>query len=83
MLSKSSQQVADKAKTLYEQHYRAEFEAGHSGEFLCIEPESKDCFLGATFDEAVNKAIDAHPERLTYTLRIGHPAAFHLGMIQP
>jgi hypothetical protein len=82
MLSETSQKVADKAKALYEQRYRSELEAGHRGEFVCIEPESEDYFLGATFDEAVNKAIDAHPERLTYTLRIGHAAAFRVGTPQ-
>jgi hypothetical protein len=38
-------------------------------------------FLGKTFDDAVNKAIDAYPDRLTHTLRIGHSAALHLGAL--
>jgi hypothetical protein len=79
MLSESSRRVASKAKALYETKYRTEFEENHHGEYVCIEPESGDYFLGATFDEAVNKAIDAYPNRLTYTLRVGHAAALHLG----
>lgn len=82
MLSETSQRVADKAKTLYERKYRAELEATHRGKFVCIEPASEDYFLGASFDEAVNKAIDAYPDRLTYTLRVGHAAALHLGVLR-
>ncbi len=78
MLSEQAQQVAAKAKWLYEEKYRAELEEHHRGEFVCIEPESEDYFVGATFDDAVNKAIDAHPDRLTYTLRVGHAAALYL-----
>ncbi len=49
--------------------------------FVCIEPESGDYFLGKSFDDAVNQAIDAYPDRLTHTLRVGHAAALHLGVM--
>ena len=52
MLSDESKRVADKAKTLYDQKYRESLEKDHHSEFVCIEPESGDYFLGATFDEA-------------------------------
>jgi len=81
MLSRESKIVADKAKRLYEEKYRQTLEEGHCGEFLCIEPKSGEYFLGATFDEAVNKSMDAYPDRLTHTLRIGHSAALHLGVM--
>jgi hypothetical protein len=42
---------------------------------------SGNFFVGVTFDEAVNAAIDAFPDRLTHTLRIGHAAALHLGVL--
>ena len=82
MISEKMRQVATKAKSLYEAKYRTQLEENHRGEFVCIEPESEDCFLGATFDEAVNKAIDAYPDRLTHTLRVGHAAALHLGVMR-
>ncbi len=83
MLSEKSERIAEQAKRLYEQKYRSQLEAGHRGEFVCIEPESEEYFLGATLDEAVNKAVDVHPDRLTYTLRVGHAAALHIGMLRP
>jgi len=83
MLSRESKMVASNARKLYDEKYRRSLEASNHGEFVCIEPESGECFLGATFDEAVNKSMDAYPDRLTHTLRIGHSAALHLGaMIQ-
>lgn len=82
MLSDQSKQIAAKAKAMYEANFRSQLEEKHHGEFVCIEPESGDYFLGQTFDEAVNKAIDAYPDRLTYTLRVGHAAAFHLGVMK-
>jgi len=81
MLSRESKRVADKARSLYDEKYRQSLEGSNHGEFVCIEPESGVCFLGATFDEAVNKSMDAYPDRLTHTLRIGHSAALHLGVI--
>ncbi len=81
MLSRESKRIAERARSLYDEKYRQSFEGSNHGEFVCIEPESGACFLGATFDEAVNKSIDAYPDRLTHTLRIGHSAALHLGVI--
>jgi hypothetical protein len=79
MLTGESQRVADQAKRLYEEKHRETLEKNHFGAFVCIEPQSGEYFLGKTFDDAVNKAIDAHPDRLTHTLRVGHAAALHLG----
>jgi hypothetical protein len=80
MLTNESRHVADRAKRLYEEKYRQSLEKSDLGAFVCIEPDSGEYFLGKTFDDAVNKAIDAHPDRLTHTLRIGHAAALHLGV---
>lgn len=81
MMSEESKVVAQKAREFYESRLRDELERNHSGKYACIEPVSGSYFLGDTFDEAVNAALDAFPERLTHTLRIGHSAALHLGVI--
>jgi hypothetical protein len=83
MISEESKAVADSARRIYESQLREELEQKHSGKYACIEPVSGRCFLGDTFDEAVNAASDAFPERLTHTLRIGHSAALHLGVLAP
>ena len=81
MLSDESKQIAVKSKKLYDERLRAKLEASDHGKFVCIEPQSGEHFVGDTFDDAVNKAIDAYPDRLTHTLRVGHSAALHLGVM--
>ena len=79
MISRETKSVAEEARIIYESRLREILEQSHFGRYVSIEPESGHHFLGDTFDEAVNLAIDAYPNRLTYTIRIGHVAAFHLG----
>ena len=64
MLTENLKQIAVKAKLLYQERLRARLEADNRGDFVCIEPKSGEYFLGRTFDDAVNKAIDAFPDRL-------------------
>ena len=83
MVSEESKAVAESARRIYLFRLREELEQKHSGKYVCIEPLSGRYFLGDTFDRAVNAAIDAFPERLTHTLRVGHSAALHLGALVP
>ena len=79
MMSNEMKLVSAKAKQLYESQFREGLEHGALGRYVSIEPESGDHFLGNTFDEAVNAALEKYPDRLTHTLRVGHRAALHLG----
>ncbi len=79
MISSAAKTVIAKANELYESRLRERLESTECGRYVAIEPESGDYYLGDTFDEAVNAALDAHDDRLTYTIRIGHGAALHLG----
>ena len=81
MLSDKSKQIANKSKKLYDEQLREKLEGSDHGKFVCIEPQSGEYFVGDTFDDAVNKAIDTYPDRLTYTLRVGYSAALHLGVM--
>jgi hypothetical protein len=71
--------IADAAKRIYESELRSTLEAEHRDEFVAIEPESKEHFLGKTFLQAAMAAKTAYPERKSFVVRIGHEAAFHLG----
>jgi hypothetical protein len=81
MISEESKSVAEKARRIYESQYRDDLERKHEGKYLCIEPRSGRHFLGETFDQAVDAAADEFPDRLTHTMRIGYPAALHLGVM--
>lgn len=67
------------AERIYESRLRTELERLHRDQFVAIEPESGDYFLGRTLSEAIGAAREAHPGRLAHALRVGHQAALHFG----
>ncbi len=79
MISPQSQDVATRAKLLYEEKLRDQLEREHRNQFVAIEPDSGDYFLGETYGEAVRAARQAHPNQISFVLRVGHDAAIHLG----
>lgn len=79
MVSAQTQSVIDRAKHLYDERLRADLEARNRGLFVAIEPESNEHFLADTLDEAVRAARTRHPARLSHVVRVGHPAALHMG----
>ncbi len=79
MVSEETKSVISRAKEIYEGRLRRSLEASHIDQFIAIEPDSGDYFIGETFDEAVKSARSKYPSKLSHTIRIGHAAAFHLG----
>ncbi len=75
----NSQEIAQRAEEIYEQRLKEELEHSNPDEFVAIEPDSGDHFIGPTLSEAIQAARKAHPDRLSYALRIGHRNAVHLG----
>lgn len=69
-----------RAEEIYSTRLRAVLEPEHVDEFVAIEPESGDYFLGKTLNEASRAARRAYPGRLTHAMRVGHRAAVHFGM---
>jgi hypothetical protein len=82
MVSSETKSVIDRAKQIYSQTLKTALEPQHLGRFVTIEPESGEYFLSDTFDEAVKLARTKYPSRLSHTIKIGHPAAFHMGGLQ-
>ena len=81
MVSPKTKSVIDRAKRFYTDELREKLEAEHMDRFVAIEPESGDYFLADTFDAAVKAARKTHPTRISHTMRIGHAAAFHIGVM--
>jgi hypothetical protein len=79
MVSARTAEVARRAKLLYEQKLRQQLEATNKDDFVAIEPESGDHFLGKTLSEAIQASRAAHPDRLAFGIRIGHVAAVDIG----
>jgi len=82
MVSAETKSVIDRAKQIYASRLQSDLESQHMDRFVAIEPESGEYFLGETFDEAVKSARTKYPTRVSHTIRIGHRAAFHIGVSQ-
>jgi hypothetical protein len=79
MMSQNLHELVRSAEQLYDDKLRIQLEATHPDEFVAIEPVSGDFFLGRTLSEAMGAARDAHPDRLSHAMRVGHKAALHFG----
>jgi hypothetical protein len=79
MHNKNIADLVQKAESIYEARIQAILEPCHDHEFVAIEPESGEYFLGKTLNDAAKAAREAHPTRLTHVMRVGHKAAIHLG----
>ena len=79
MLSERSRTVAQRAKKIYVDCLQWRLMAEHPDEYVAIEPDSGDFFVAGSFGQAVRDARTAHPDRISFVIRIGHDAAIHIG----
>lgn len=75
--------MARKAQVIYEEQLRTKLEATNLDDFVAIEPESGDYYLGKTLSESIQAARAAHPERLPFALRVGHRSTVEMGVMVP
>lgn len=83
MASEKTNDVATRAKKLYEETLRAKLEATNLNDFVAIEPDSGDYFFGKTLSEAIQASRSQYPDRLAFAMRVGHDAAVHIGVMTP
>jgi hypothetical protein len=67
--------LEEKGERLYRTRLRRLLEQAHHGEYVAIEVESGDYFVGKTMGEALAAAEQKHPRKRFYFIRIGYPAA--------
>ncbi len=79
MISPESRELMRRAELVYERRYKDELERTHRDQFVAIEPDSEDYFLGRTLSEAAQAARETYPDRRYYVLRIGHPVTLEIG----
>ena len=79
MVSPEGKSIIDRANRIYADRLQLDLERDHFNRFVAIEPESGEFFLGDTLDEAVQSAVQKYPSRRSFTIRIGHRAALHIG----
>lgn len=80
MTKPSVEEFARRAEEIYATRLKALLEPDHVDDYVAIEPESGEYFLGKTLREATHAARQSYPGRWTHAMRVGHRAALHLGM---
>jgi hypothetical protein len=78
MASQDSRDLVRRAELIYDQRLRAALENTHRNDFVAIEPDSGDYFLGPTLSEASAAARQNYPDRRTYVMRVGHPVMVYI-----
>jgi predicted phosphoribosyltransferase len=81
MPNEKSIELARRARTIYDERYKAKLEATNADDFVAIEPDSGDFFLGKTLSEAIQAARAVHPQRIPFAVRVGHEATVELGVL--
>jgi hypothetical protein len=71
--------VARAARVVFET-IKPQLEADHMNQFVAIEPESGEYFIGDTLSNAIGASRVKYPDRLVHTFRVGHRVAVHFGM---
>jgi len=72
-------QVAILGKKYYDEHLKQILEPEHNGEFVTIDYESGQYFLGKTDVEAMKKGKANLPEKKLFLVRVGFEAAYKIG----
>jgi hypothetical protein len=79
VLTAEKSDLIRRAEKIYEDRLKVDLEANHLNEFVVIEPDSGDYFLGRTSLEATLHSRAAHPDKVGFLIRIGHRAAYFIG----
>jgi hypothetical protein len=79
MASKLSADLGIRARAIYQEQLKNRLESTNPDDFVAIEPESGDFFVGKTLSEAIQAARAAHPAHLPFALRVGHASTVEMG----
>jgi len=71
--------LVERGQNTYRRTLASILEPSHKGEFVAIEPDSGQYFLGSTASAALVAAHSAMPENLFYLTRVGQQAAHTVG----
>jgi hypothetical protein len=77
--SSSLDEIADRARALYESQIRPRVDAGDRGKYLIIEVNSGDYEIDDDDLAASDRAAAKHPNGEFFAMRIGYPALGRIG----
>ena len=67
------------AEAIYESKLQSQLEPLHNGQYVAIELDSKDYFLGSSLREACLLGSKNYPHQKLVCLRVGYPATRFIG----
>jgi len=74
-----SDDLVERGQTAYNRTLASVLEPSHDGEFVAVEPDSGQYFLGSTASAALVAAHTAIPNKLFYLTRVGRETAHAVG----
>lgn len=75
----SPQISADRGEQIYQQKYKAKLEAENPGQYVAIDIDTENIYLGSTPEEALGKAQKQAPRGQFHLIRIGSAGVYRVG----
>ena len=72
--------VASRGQAIYDEKIRKWAEPMDKGKFAVIDVYGGDYEIDVSHSAAVSRLVERYPEVITYTVRIGYPTAFKVGL---
>jgi hypothetical protein len=72
-------EIAARARTIYEQRIRSLVEPQHTGEYLVINVETGEYELDPDDETVSRRAYEKYPSAALYGMRVGYPAWGRIG----
>lgn len=64
--------IAEKGEQIYKNKLSHKLERSHKNEFVAIDIETEDYFIGKSPEEALKKAAKKYPDKIFHLIRIGY-----------
>jgi hypothetical protein len=74
-----TENLAERAKALYEGKLKNLLEPTAKGKFVAIEPDTERYFIADTGTKAILQGRAALPDKLFFLMRVGYPTAHAIG----
>jgi hypothetical protein len=78
MTKNGNKASAVKAREIYNERLKDSLEPCCRGQFVAVEADSGDYFLGSTPLEAINNGKARYPEKVFHVMKVGYKAAILL-----
>jgi hypothetical protein len=74
-----AKRMVKKGEEIYIRRYKKILEKSHRGEYLAIDLNTEESFLGSSPEKAAQKATRKNPKGFFYLVRIGFAGVYRIG----